>query len=197
MDTNRRGVLRSSGLAAVLLTGLAGCMGDDTDGTRPTDSGGPGVSITATDTDIEIPIAATVEVLRETATADRPPRLETTLTNTSDEPVRVGEGRAAHFEYVSDTEGLLTLLPAASPDEYPAEPDCWRLTEGIAITEEYRTFDLAAGESRSRSLDLYASPDADGCLPVGDFSFETTVSLLDDDTQQESSATWGFTLTLE
>ncbi|TQQ83748.1 hypothetical protein EGH24_02905 [Halonotius terrestris] len=193
---SRRRYLHGS-LGTALLVGLAGCIGGDDDETRPTGTGGPGVSIASVTDDLDIPIDVAVELVRDAATAEQPPRLRTTLTNTSDEPVQVGEGRAVHFEYVNDTDGLLTLLPAASPDEYPVEPDCWRLTDGIAITEEYRTFELAAGESQSRDVDLYATQDADGCLPVGEYSFETTVSIVDDEAAQEASATWGFSLTLE
>ena len=193
---SRRRYLQAA-LGAVVLTGCAGCTDDDADGTRPAGTGGPGVSLTSVADDLDIPIDVAVELVRETATAEHPPRLRTTLTNTGDEPVSIGEGRAVHFEYVSDTEGLLQLLPGASPTAYPADPDCWRLTEGIAITEEYRTFELAAGDSSSRPVDLYATPDADGCLPVGAYSFETTVSIADEEATQEAAAEWGFSLTLE
>jgi hypothetical protein len=149
----------------------------------------------STDEDPELPIQPSVELVRDTATADHPPRLRTTLENTGDEPVSVGEGRAVHFEHVTDDSGALTLLPGDG--EYPAEADCWRLTEGIAITEEYRTFEIDAGESSSRLVDLYATPDADGCLPVGEHRFETTVSIVSDDAEPQSSAEWGFSILLE
>jgi len=217
MDATRRRYLQYAGVAA-LPAGLAGCIGtvpetnntdnetDDlpdnrtangTDGneTRPEGTGGPGVTIAATDDDPELPIQPAVEVVREAATTEHPPRLQTTLTNTSDEAVSVGEGRAVHFEYVTADGGLLTLLPPGG--DYPAEADCWRLSDGIATTEEYRTFEIAAGESSSRPVDLYATTDADGCLPVGEFRFETTISLTGDDANAESSASWGFSILLE
>ncbi|CDK39420.1 hypothetical protein [Halorubrum sp. AJ67] len=170
--------------------------GGDAGGTRPEGTGGPGVSIVSTDGDVGLPVDLGVEVVREAATADHPPRLRTTLTNASDRRVRVGEGRAVHFEYVSDGSGALTFLPVDM--EAPAEPDCWRLTDSIAVTEEYRTFELGAGESRSRSIDLYATPtDTDACLPVGEYRFETTVSIVSDDAEPQSSAEWGFSVVLE
>lgn len=107
----------------------------------------------------------------------------------------VGEGRAVHFEHVTADSGSLTLLPGDG--EYPAEADCWRLTEGIVTTEEYRTFEIDAGESSSRPVDLYATPEADGCLPVGEYRFETTIAIVSDDAEQQSSATWGFSVSLE
>lgn len=195
MCPNRRQYV--SGIGFALMSGLAGCTDDILEGTRPSGTGGPGVSIVSTDGDVDLPIRPAVEIVRDTATSEHPPRLRTTLTNTGDESVNVGEGRAVHFEYVTDDSGLLTLLPGESDREYPAEPDCWRLTEGIAVTEEYRTFEIGPGDSSSRSVDLYATPDADGCLPVGEYRFETTVSIVSNDAEPESSATWGFSISLE
>jgi len=219
MNPTRRRYLQYAGGAA-LPAGLAGCIGtvpetndtdngtDDlpdngtangTDGneTRPEGTGGPGVTIAATDDDPEIPIQPAVEVVREAATTEHPPRLRTTLTNTSDEAVSVGEGRAVHFEYVTADSGTLILLPPAGDNDYPAEPDCWRLTDGIATTEENRIFEIAAGESSSRPVDLYATTEADGCLPVGEYRFETTISLTGGDAETDDAATWGFSVVLE
>lgn len=89
------------------------------------------------------------------------------------------------------------LLPGDSERDYPAEPDCWRLTDGIAVTEEYQTFRIEADDTSSRFVDLYAMPDVDGCLPVGEYRFETTVSIVFPDAEPESSIPWGFSVTLE
>jgi len=170
--------------------------GGDSGGTRPGGTGGPGVSVVSTDGDAGLPVELGVEVVREAATADHPPRLRTTLANASDRRVRIGEGRAVHFEYVDDDSGALTFLPVDLAAR--AEPDCWRLAERVAVTEEYRTFELGAGESRSREIDLYATPaDTDACLPVGEYRFETTVSIVSDDAEPQSSAGWGFSVVLE
>ena len=209
MTFTRRRYLQCTG-GSVLVTGLAGCTGtdadetppggngsdDDTNETRPAGTGGPGVSIVSTDDKIDLSAQPSVEVVREAATEDHPPQIRTALTNTSDKAVRVGEGRKVHFEYVSDTEELLTLLPA-NGSEYPAEPDCWRLTDQIVTTEEYRTFEIEAGETSTRLVDLYATLDADGCLPVGEYRFETAISQVDEDTESNASATWGFSVSLE
>lgn len=209
MTLTRRQYLQCTG-GSVLVTGLAGCTGNDADetppggndsgdntnDTRPAGTGGPGVSIVSTDDEVDLPVQPSVKVVREAATEDHPPRLRTTLTNTSDRAVRVGEGRTVHFEYVGDTEGLLTLLPADG-SEYPAEPDCWRLTDRLVTTEEYRTFEIDAGGTSSRLVDLYATLDADGCLPVGEYRFETTISQVDDSAEANAVATWGFSVSLE
>jgi len=222
MHHARRQYLRSlGGAGSVLIAGLAGCTGgsgtdgngtDDSPnetppgtngsengsgGTRPAGTGGPGVTIVSTDKDPELPVRPAFDLVRDTATADHPPRLRTTLENTGDQPVTVGEGRAVHFEYVTADSGLLTLLPGDDEREYPAEPDCWRLTEGIAITGEYRTFEIEAGGSSSRLVDLYATPDADGCLPVGEHRFETMISIVSAGAEPQSSAEWGFSVLLE
>ncbi|ELZ59383.1 MULTISPECIES: hypothetical protein [Halorubrum] len=215
MNPTRRRYLRGVGGIGGA-AGLAGCVSDppgddggpgddedgdnssggDTGGTRPGGTGGPGVGIVSTDGDVDLPVDFGVEVVREAATTEYPPRLRTTLANASDRRVRVGEGRGVHFEYVGDDSGALTFLPGDV--EARTEPDCWRLTDSIAVTEEYRTFELGAGESRSREIDLYATPaDTDACLPVGEYRFETTVSIVSDDGEPQASAEWGFSVALE
>jgi hypothetical protein len=206
----RRRYLR--GLGVVGLVGVAGCTGGSrgsggadgagtTDGsggesdTRPSGTGGPGVTVVSVDDPPALPVRPTVEVVREAATDDHPPRLRTTLANERDTRVRVGEGRAVHFEFVADDAEALVLLPPGP--EYPAAPGCWRLTEGIATTEEYRTFVIEAGESSARPVDLYARPGEDACLPVGEHRFETTVSVVSADAEVLSSAEWGFSVALE
>jgi hypothetical protein len=173
--------------------------GSNAGGTRPSGTGGPGVTIVSVDDAPDLPVRPSVELTRDTATADHPPQLRTILTNITDAPVSVGEGRAVHFEYVYDDATHLVLLPAG--EEWPAEPDCWRLTDGIAVTEEYRTFEVATDEPSTRLVDLYATPgegeDADACLPVGEYRFETTISVLSEAGEQESSARWGFSVLLE
>ncbi len=168
-------------------------------GTRPEGTGGPGVTLVSVDDDPGLPVRPSVELTRDTATADHPPQLRTTLTNTTDSPVRVGEGRAVHFEYVYSADEQLVLLP--SGEEWPAEADCWRLTDRIAVTEEYRTFDVAPDDPSTRLVDLYATftegEDADACLPVGEHRFETTISILSESGEQQESATWGFSVLLE
>lgn len=196
MYPTRRRCLRCFG-GSVFAGCLAGCLGGLPDGTRPAGTGGPGVTIVSTDGEVDLPVRPAVEIVREAATPERPPRLRTSLTNTGDGRVRVGEGRAVHFAYVADDSDSLMFLPGRSDREYPAEPDCWRLTEDIAITEEYRTFGIDAGESSRRRVDLYATPDVDGCLPVGEYRFETTISVVGSDAEPKSSANWGFSLLLE
>ncbi|KAB1189923.1 hypothetical protein GJR96_17240 [Haloferax sp. MBLA0076] len=224
MSPTRRLFVRS---AAVLSLGfVAGCLGgggsngtptnsdddttdlpDTTDtgtdpsgGTRPSGTGGPGITLTDVDSTPDIPIEPTVEVHRDVATDDHPPQLRVTLTNTSDERVEVGEGRAIFFQYVADDSRDLILLPAGQ--EYPADPGCWRLDEPIAVTEEYRIETFEPGESRSALVDLYGAARDDGedsCLPVGEYHFETTFAVgdLTGGDEGRTTATWGFSLSLE
>jgi len=177
--------------------------GNDTDGaggTRPRGTGGPGVSIVAVDDAPDLPVRPGVSVAREAATESHPPQLRVTLTNESDEPVSVGEGRAVVFAYVADDSRALILLPAGG--DYPADPGCWRLAEPIAVTEEYRIRTLDPGETVSTRVDLYATPGEDACLPVGRFRFETTYSVAPGrdalpDGENGQRGRWGFFVTLE
>ncbi|MFW6318518.1 MAG: hypothetical protein ACOC06_08645 [Halorubrum sp.] len=199
-STRRRHLRGVGGASAGGLLALAGRAstdpgdGDDSDGgENGSDDGDENGS--DGDDEVDLQIRPAVEVVREAATPEHPPRLRTTLTNTGDERVRVGAGCAAHFEYVADGCDALVLLPADG--EYPAEPDCCRLTDDIAITEEYRTFALDPGESSERLVDLYATPGEDACLPVGEYRFETTMAVVSEDAEPESSAAWGFSVVLE
>jgi hypothetical protein len=158
------------------------------------------VTLTSVDGLSDLPVEPGVEVLEPVATEDHPPSLRVTLSNTGEGALTVGEGRAIRFQYVSDDSGTLQLLPAEG--EYPVpEGNCWRLTEGVATTMEYRTDELEPGEALEADVELYALPGYDGCLPVGEFRFETayTVSTGDPDADAEDAerATWGFSVSLE
>lgn len=210
MVTTRRRYLSGIGGGSALLIG-AGCLGrdppgggdgddggndsDGAGGTRPEGTGGPGITVVSVDADDGLPVGPSVEVVREAATEESPPRIRTVLENTSDESVTVGEGRAVHLEYVYDDTDALVFLP--SDGEYPAEPGCWRLTDGVAVTEEFRTFEIDAGGSSSRTVDLYGAPGEDACLPVGEYRFETPVTIGDPESDPEQSGRWGLTILLE
>lgn len=221
MSPTRRSVLHMGGFA---LTGiLAGCVanGDEPDGnettttdsglggpgngsngpmsgTRPAGTGGPGVMVFKTDDQPDLPLRFAVEVTNDVATDDAPPQFEVSITNTSDEELTIGEGRAIFFMYVEDDDSHLILLP--SGEAYPVEPGCWRLTDGIAVTEEFQTRTISAGDTITQQLDLYGQFGKDGCLPVGNFHFTTTASVLPDENKAYADAQqdeWGFTITME
>ncbi|MDX1745844.1 MAG: hypothetical protein R3324_07905 [Halobacteriales archaeon] len=135
-------------------------------------------------------------------TTARPTQLKVTVTNVSDEPISVGEERAIVFAYVhSETRPGLVLLPA-SESVSPPRDGCWRLPEPIAIAEYYGVVDLAPGESTERTLGVWGGPElTEGCLPTGEFRFETTFSggpARDGGIDPpEWTASWGFSLTVE
>ena len=217
MSPTRRTILRTTGLLTA--GALAGCTangnadedetempdeptdrlpnetgGDGAGGTRPAGTGGPGISLRGVGDAPDLPVKPSVEVVRAVATDEHPPRLRVTLENASEERVSVGEGRSIFFRYVTDDTEALELLPADG--DFPAEPGCWRLTDGIATTMEYRIVSLDPGESRSKLVDLYAAhdEDSDSCLPVGEYRFETTYNMeslslpTDADSTDESAA---------
>lgn len=171
---------------------------DGDDNTRPRGTGGPGVGLAGLDPQLPLPIRVDVAVTRESATDEHPPGLRVTVTDTSEERIGLGEGRAVVFAYRHSTDASLLLLPA----EYdaPAEAGCWRLTDGIAVTQEYRTLDLGPGESVEQDLSLYAAhDDVDACLPVGQYRFESgyTVFETPDRPSEGEQSTWGFSVLLE
>ena len=174
---------------------------DDSGQTRLRGTGGPGVTLAVRDPQPDLPLEIAVEVTRDVATGQHPPGLRVSLTNTGDAPIGVGEGRAVVFAYRTSTDGALTLLPAEF--DAPAKPGCWRLTDGVAVTEEYHITRIEPDETISQTLSLYASHDGttepDACLPVGEHRFESVYSVHADAETPESSqqATWGFSVLLE
>ena len=100
------------------------------------------------------------------------------------------------FQYVTDERGLLQLLPAE--EEYAvAGEDCLRLTDTVAVTEEYRTEEIGPGETIEADVKLYALPEYDGCVPVGEFRFETTYAVGPSIEELDRRAQWGFAVVLD
>jgi hypothetical protein len=165
-------------------------------GTRPEGSGGPSVALARTDALPDLPVEPAVSVLEPTGTGDAPPTLRVSLTNTSDAAVTVGESRAVRFQYVTDEGGHVQLLPAEETYEVAGE-DCLRLVDGVATTEEYRTEEVGPGEVIEADVRLYALPTYDGCVPVGEFRFETTYAVGESVDELDQRAEWGFAVVLD
>jgi hypothetical protein len=207
---------RRTVLAGAALLPLAGCLsaapgstptptevlpdgGNGSDETRPRGTGGPAVTLAGVDDDPELPLSVEVTVTESVATEDHPPGLSVSVTNDSEETVAIGEGRAAVFAYQYADGGYLVLLPADG--DWPAQPGCWALTEGVGTTEQYRTVTLAPGASHTAALELYATGiEEEACLPVGEHRFETTITRFEDPEDLgagQSAVDWGFTVLLE
>lgn len=182
--------------------------GDSSDGDAPDDdlpdetrlrgTGGPGVTLAGLDDQPPLPLRVDVSVTRAVATDEHPPGLRVVVTNAGEERIGLGEGRAVVFAYQSSTDGSLALLPADY--DAPAEAGCWRLTDGVAVTMEYRVLELAPGESVEQELSLYAAHDeADACLPVGEHRFESVFTVFETPAEPAGGdrATWGFSVLLE
>ncbi len=185
------------GLAASGL--LAGCVNVPTGGGSPTPR--PRVRITETDGRPDLPVRPAIEVVAAEPTAGGPPELRAALTNTADHAIEVGEERDIVFAFVtSQARPGLTLLPI--DDDYDAvEPGCWRLADPVVVPEYYGVISLDPGETTERRLGVWASPDGSGCLPPGEFRFQTTYAGApdrDDAVQDPAwSGQWGFTLAVE
>jgi hypothetical protein len=172
--------------------------GNDSGGTRPRGTGGPAVAVVDTDSPGDR-VEHRLAVRRAAATPTHPPRMRISATNRGSETLALGDSRDVLFAYRYDTADRLVVLPAS--DDYGAVPDCWRLTDPVAVTEEYRVTTLAPGETVQRDLDLYAAPSGDACLPVGEFRFETSFDVATADeglgSDDSTRSTWGFSLSLE
>jgi len=221
----RRSVLRAAGIAGIV--GLAGCTagandspmtdgGDDGTGSEPSDREVPPdatsrASVTAQDNPPELPVTPQVSLADPFATGSSPPVLRVDVDNPTDAPVVLGEYRDVVFQYVVDSaDNELMLLPhsqrstSGDPDratpDYDVEGDgCWRLTDQIAVTQEYGTVEVPAGGTLTAYVGLYGLPEAGECLPAGERRFETTYSYYPDGLggDDREDATWGFSLSVE
>jgi hypothetical protein len=179
----------------------AACRGGNgsAGGTRPEGTGGPAVTLASVDDGPDLPLGIEVTVTEPVATEDHPPGLAVSVTNDGDETVAIGEARAAVFEYQYSEGGYLALLPIDG--EYAAEPGCWRLTEGVGTTDEYRTVTLEPGASHASDLELYAAGvEVDARLAIGEHCFATTIARYpdpDDLDAGEARVEWGISVLLE
>lgn len=128
----------------ILVTGFAGCSGDP-GGTRPAGSGGPGVTIVSTDGDIDLAVKPAVELVRDAATPEQPPRLQTTLTNTGDEAVVVAPLTSMPRPTptaVSRSESIASKRPShlsqqmsnRSPPQRGGSLSCWSKSASYVLT---------------------------------------------------------------
>lgn len=183
------GGLATSGL-------LAGCVSLPTDGGSSTRR--PAITVIETDSRPDLPVQPSIEAVAPEATAGGPPELHASLTNTADHAIEVGEERDIVFAFVtSQAQPGLTLLPIDG-DYDAVEPGCWGLADHVVVPEYYGVVSLDPGETTERRLGVWASPDGTGCLPRGEFRFETTYAGArdrDDAVEDpEWSGQWGFTL---
>lgn len=192
-----------------------GTDGDGT-GSQPSDLEHPPdathqARIVSQDPAPELPVAPRVSLADPYVTGGSPPVLRVDVDNTTDAPVVLGEYRDVVFQYVyGGAEDGLILLPHSErstegePDrttpEYEVEDEgCWRLTSGVAVTEEYGTVEVPAGGTLTAFVGMYGLPGAEGCLPTGEHRFEATYSYYPEGIGGDGreQADWGFTLSLE
>jgi hypothetical protein len=228
---NRRALLRAG--AATVPVALAGCTtdalsnenaggGDAPDDDTPAESPDetprdegaegtppavdePRVRVTDRDEQPTVPIRYEAEMVAPLATADHPPRLRVSVTNTSDHGIVLGEERAVKFHHLQPGDGALYLLPAESgePTREPTNPGCWRLTEPVAVATYYGTISLGPGETRSAESALYGHWELpeDRCLPAGDHRVENSIGYGEDSDAVLGGGNerfdWGFTLAVE
>lgn len=219
--STRRDLLRLAGLAGV--SGLAGCTTiageepttDPGDGTRPSERDSPPgathrISLATSDDAPALPVRLRVAVADAYATSGSPPVLRVDVDNPTDEPVAVGEYRAVVFQYVYAGARTLVLLPHSDrstegepdreiPDYEMTSDGCWKLASYPGQTLEYGTVEIPANGTLTAFVGLYATPDADACLPAGDHRFQATYARFSDGGHGSPSETdrWGFSLAVE
>lgn len=220
----------ATGAAGCLSAPVAGARTDDPlvtdggpgdDGTRPSDRDRPAdararARVVARDPAPDLPVVPRVSVVDPWVTGGSPPVVRVDVDNPTDSPVVVGEYRDVVFQYAYASDAPLVWLPHSErstdgvpdrerPDYEVAGDGCWRLTSGVAVTEEYGTVEIPAGGTLTAFVGLYATPEADagadatGCLPRGQHRFESTYSVFPEgiDGGAEERDRWGFVLSVE
>lgn len=206
---HRRQALRIG--AGALAVGMAGCLASEAPGDpSPSESPSPSPSPTPTGTPVEIadradqpdvPVEYAVEMAEPRATDEHPARPRVTLTNPTDSEVVLGEEREVQCYYVSSDGRTLYLAPVGDGEvDYPVNPGCWQLTEGVATDAYYGTLSVGAGEEVTAESFVFGHQDlpAGTCLPEGDHQVRIEGRAGDSPGEvTDDGATrfeWGFTL---
>lgn len=199
----RRELLGSAGL--VFASVVTGCLGNEDDpGERTNGDPETGKNGSSGDferyvsiTDIDgVPESASVEfdvqVTDGTVTTDGTGSLEAGVTNTSDVGRQV---RTPYYKGASDGDPGILLYSLEAPDSPSKDytPDC---IEDPAPSQEFTEwtdegplmYTLEPGETATDELIVVDDPSVEGCLPPGEYRFETRHSI------DDSEFTWGFTV---
>lgn len=185
---NRRRVLRALGPGVVSLSGCATLRRfrsqDRSTMTRtsPEDVFRT-VTVESLDTDrlAQLDVEPSVEVVEPTVTGEHTGRVELSLTNRGDGPQTVGYESCPpadeHTASRSDGEGRLVLLRADEQAFEPASEECWRPSEMDFFVGEPcgpAELDVGAGETLTRTYELWDYPKNDRCMPPGEYRFGET-----------------------
>lgn len=216
----RRQLLRVGALAVPL--GLAGCLGDalpgDSNEETPTQTPSPTPTPTTTgppegdslvevvdrDEQPNVPVEYTVSMAEPLATDEHPARVRVELSNTGEADLVLGERRSVQGYHGTSSDGALYLMPVGDGRTGdPVEAGCWKLTDYVAVTTEYGTVEVPAGESLTAESFVYGRVDSPGdCLSPGEHRVglggrvaESSAGVIGDEDATEFS--WGFTLRVE
>jgi len=161
-------------------------------------SGGSRVNVTIASITVppELPIKPNVEAISPMATEEHPPQLRTTLTNTTEDPVIVGDIRNAHFENTFSESGKYVLIPANS-GYGNAEPGCWRITGGVGQASVYKPSEISPNTQSTRLLNLFAHGESENCLLTGIYQFKILINISKSADQSTQNTSWGFTIRIE
>jgi len=154
------------------------------------------VSITSITVPPDLPIKPNVVAINPLATEDHPPQLRTTLTNTMEDPVIVGDIRNAHFEDTFSESGKYVLVPENS-GYGNAEPGCWRITGGVGQAATYQKSEIPSNSRSTRLLNLFAHGESESCLPTGTYQFKTLIDTSTSTAQSTQNTSWAFTIQIE
>ncbi|WP_435156658.1 hypothetical protein [Haladaptatus sp. DFWS20] len=178
----------------------AGCLGNASSGNSPFPKR---VSVQQTDSVPErYPVELTIDVVQAELTKTQTAHLKATAKNTGE---ATREFEPAYYKGASSRAGDsgILLYSLRAPDSPPADyaPDCigsdGKSKGRLLWSQEYPgTETLELGESSNEELIVVDDPTVRGCIPTGEYRFETPYNISDENGYDETF-TWGFTLRVD
>lgn len=189
---NRRQYLAASSGALALLSGCSGLP--SLQDSAPPDGVPRRVSVLRQD-DLgdDAIVDLSVAVVEPAVTREHTALLEFTMTYHGDEPVEWIFGSPAPYNLpkrsAEDTPGLLLVSSETATPNYPERvaETCWEPTGDVNEGATGTRFKLEPGESTSNRGTVWGDQREEGCMPPGDYRFDTTY-------QFDPPLTWSFTL---
>lgn len=199
---NRRNLLKNTSLLSIV--GLSGCL----DFIQNKNDYNSNEEITVTVSEVASNPDTTgydlnfnINVDTDIASDDGPPRIIVSVENKDDMDVILTGTTRAVFGGEKDTENNIALLkPTEWTDKQVKSDKCWSLENEIPrVGTKYETH-LDSDEYKEIKFDVIGTSESNGCIPEGNYKFETDYSLLLPDesgNEKVSSFRWGFILSID
>lgn len=200
MNKRRRKLIRN--ISAIGALGLSGCLDRLNNSYDYNSNEQITVSISEIASNpIEHELNFNLNIEKQFANEDGPPTISISITNQDHTDIILKGPTREVFGGETDTKKELNLLRSDEWDETQVEnKTCWSLENELPLSgTEYETY-IPVNDERNVTLDILGNAHSNGCLPTGEYRFETDYSvLLPDDTGNKkiSEFNWGFIIDID